>query len=67
MTNLREFYKNETDIIVSKAFAYDQLFTFPLQYEFIKNKVNNTSITNVMEIGFCGGHSAELLLSSNKI
>lgn len=34
--------------------------------KFLKDIVNSDSITNVMEIGFNAGHSAETFLSSNK-
>jgi predicted O-methyltransferase YrrM len=33
---------------------------------FLKNIVDNHRITNIMEIGFNAGHSAETFLSSNK-
>lgn len=36
------------------------------QSDFLKNITNNKDIKNVMEIGFNGGHSAEIFLSSNK-
>ena len=64
MNNLNDFYKKKK-IDTGWGFeGYSQQVKG--QVDFLTNIVNDKSINNVMEIGFNGGHSAELFLSSNK-
>lgn len=61
MENLNNFYKEKG---ITQFEGYSQ--QVPGQCETLKRLVNQENIVNVMEIGFNGGHSAEIFLSSNK-
>ncbi len=61
MSNLNDFYKMQK---INYFEGHTQ--QVPEQIKFLKNIVGNKSIINVMEIGFNGGHSSEIFLSSNK-
>jgi len=62
MNTLAKFYNEK------KIYNFDEGFSQQVEEQttFLKNIVNNPSIKYVMEIGFNGGHSSELFLSSNK-
>lgn len=62
MNTLAKFYNEK------KIFNFDEGFSQQVeeQTSFLKNIVINPSIKYVMEIGFNGGHSSELFLSSNQ-
>jgi len=62
MNTLAKFYNEK------KISNFDEGFSQQVEEQttFLKNIVNNPSIKYVMEIGFNGGHSSELFLSSNK-
>ena len=62
MNTLAKFYNEK------KISNFDEGFSQQVeeQTSFLKNIVNNPSIKYVMEIGFNGGHSSELFLSSNQ-
>lgn len=65
--SLDDYYKIINNLGFSNGFkaeGYSQQVVG--QSNFLKNITNNKNIKNVMEIGFNGGHSAELFLSSNK-
>lgn len=61
MSKLTDYY-NSNNIKVTEGYSQQ----VKEQVEFLKETVNQTSIHNVMEIGFNAGHSAELFLSANK-
>ena len=60
MSSLNEYFKNN-NIIPTEGYSQQ----VPGQTAFLKKMVSSPSIKRVMEIGFNGGHSAELFLSSN--
>ena len=60
MYKLTEWFQSK-DIQITEG--YSQLCE--KKSNFLKNIVQDKSIKNVMEIGFNGGHSAEIFLSSN--
>ena len=60
MGSLNEYFKNN-NIIPTEGYSQQ----VPGQIAFLKRMVSSPSIKRVMEIGFNGGHSAELFLSSN--
>ena len=60
MYKLTEWFQSK-DIQITEG--YSQLCE--QKSNFLKNIVQDKSIKNVMEIGFNGGHSAEIFLSSN--
>lgn len=62
MTSLVDFYKQQNIVRFDEGYSQQ----VKGQSEFLRDIVNDTSINNVMEIGFNAGHSAELFLSSNK-
>ena len=64
MNNLNDFYKEKKIDPTKLVEGHSQ--QVKEQTEFLREIVNDESINNVMEIGFNGGHSAELFLSSNK-
>ena len=60
MTSLNEYFKNN-NIIPTEGYSQQ----VPGQIAFLSKMVSPPGIKRVMEIGFNGGHSAELFLSSN--
>ena len=60
MYKLKEWFQSK-DIQITEG--YSQLCE--KKTNFLKNIVQDKSIKNVMEIGFNGGHSAEIFLSAN--
>jgi len=60
MSSLNEYFKIH-NIVPTEGYSQQ----VPGQIEFLKRMVSSPSIKRVMEIGFNGGHSAELFLSSN--
>ena len=60
MGSLNEYFKNN-NIIPTEGYSQQ----VPGQIAFLKRMVSPPFIKRVMEIGFNGGHSAELFLSSN--
>lgn len=61
MSQLNEYLKKK-NIIITEGFSQQN----KEMISFLKNIINDKSIIHAMEIGFNGGHSAELFLSSNK-
>lgn len=60
MSNLKEHFKKH-NIIPTEGYSQE----VPSQAAFLKTVVCSPFVKRVMEIGFNGGHSAELFLSSN--
>ena len=60
MSSLNDYFK-KNNIIPTEGYSQQ----VPGQIAFLRRTVSSPSIKRVMEIGFNGGHSAELFLSSN--
>ena len=60
MSSLNDYFK-KNNIIPTEGYSQQ----VPGQIAFLRRMVSSPSIKRVMEIGFNGGHSAELFISSN--
>ncbi len=60
MTSLNEYYNM---IGIKMVEGYSQEIT--KETDFLKREIKNSNIVNIMEIGFNGGHSADIFLSEN--
>lgn len=61
-------FETLTDFLNSRDLKFKEGFSaqIPEEVKLLEKLVNNTNITNIMEIGFHGGHSSETFLKTNK-